>query len=228
MPGRLGEMEDCPRFQYGARPRSRFHLLDFSLLLAAALAASLFIGLALGQPPSALAAGATYASCGDAIAGFSTDLAAVTTGSATFDFPSNCTIGLTSPLSVGPGVDVTINGNGLILDGQTKTFDVIDLDDVSNPSTLRLNQVTVENGIDGIHDFSQYSPFGTIILTGGTVSGNSSYGITTDGTVTVANSTASGNGQSGVFSAGSATVTNSNISGNGTSGSVIGIVGDTA
>src|SRR5579875_1562166 len=70
----------------------------------------------------------------------------------TIDLPANCTIDLTSPLTIASGVDITIDGNGLTLVGANSSTDVIDINGLGSLSTLSLNQVTVEGGAIGINN----------------------------------------------------------------------------
>lgn len=205
---------------------------------ALALAVALAAGVALGGPGSALAAGgSTYTSCAESTANFPTDLAGVTSGSATFTFPANCTIDLTSPLKVGAGVDITINGNSLTLDGQMGNFDLIVIRDTSAASTLKLDQVTLEQSGTGFGIDDQGNQATVTLEHGSTISGtnfgilanaitvndstitdNAATGIDANASassmVTVTGSTISDNGGDGIYSTGAVSVDTSTISGN--------------
>ncbi len=172
------------------------------------------LGIAVGSSSGiALAAGASYSSCLDANS-FPSDLAAVTSGSATFTFPANCTLDLTSSLEIAAGVSITLDGNGLILDGQTQTFDIITINDApGHASMLTLDKVTVTHGQNGITEHGG----GSITMTNSTVSDNSGNGIDASGGAGAVAGVAGGAGGNG-SAGGSVTLTTSTINGNGGSG----------
>src|SRR6185312_11390469 len=171
------------------------------------------LSVALGSSAGiALADGPTYTSCVQA-SSFPTDLANVTSGNATFTFPANCTLDLTSSLEVAAGVSITVDGAGLVLDGQNESFDIITLNDTpSTPSSLTLDHVTLTHGQNGIRE----SGGGTITLTSSTISENSGDGINVSGGNGGAVDSGAGGGRGGT--GGSVTLTNSTVDGNGASG----------
>ncbi|HEX3721740.1 MAG TPA: hypothetical protein VHV31_03060, partial [Nitrolancea sp.] len=178
------------------------------------------LGVALGSSGGiALAAGTTYTSCVQA-SSFPTDLANVTSGSATFTFPADCTLDLTSSLAVAAGVSITVDGAGLVLDGQTQTFDIMKINDtLGNPSSLTLDDVTVTHGQNGITDSGNGA---LITLTDSTVSDNSGDGIHANG-VTGSNGEDVNVGLAGGFggpggAGGAVTLMNSTVNDNGASG----------
>jgi len=187
--------------------------------LAMVLALALLVGFTAASPEAVLAAGATYSNCTQAGTSFPTDVGNVTSGSATFTFPANCTIDLTSTLTINPGVTITIEGNGLILNGQTKTFDIIAFSDLASPSTLSLDDVTAENGVNAITDAHSAS---TVRLVGSTLRDNSESGANRPYQVTLMDSTVSDNGYIGITADDGLTVTDSTISQNGNFG-IIGL-----
>ena len=183
------------------------------------------LGVAIGSSSGiALAAGASYSSCLEANS-FPSDLAGVASGSATFTFPANCTLDLASSLEIAANVNITLDGNGLILDGQDHTFDIITINDTSiSSSSLTLNNVTVTNGQNGITEHGG----GSITLTNSTVSDNSGDGIDASGSSGAAGAPGAngsdgaagspgGSGGAGGFggAGGSISLTNSIISDNG-------------
>lgn len=150
----------------------------------------------------------------------------------TITMPANCTIDLTkSSLTVGAGVDITLNGNGLTLDGQNQNFDDIDINDGLSASTLALRQVTIENGSNGVADASHLA---TVTLTDCIVRANGNGGVylrgitagIRAGTVALINSSVTDNangstgaGGSGIEAGATVTVTNSIVSDNANAGS---------
>ncbi|HLI52338.1 MAG TPA: hypothetical protein VKU87_11100, partial [Thermomicrobiaceae bacterium] len=155
------------------------------------LVLALLAGLTFLPASSALADGTTYtySSCSQASSSFPGDLSSVTGGnSATFDFPPDCTIELTSSLTVNPNVTITINGNGLTLQGNgtstvAGTFDIIDMEGtLSSTSTLMLNAVMVEDGMTGINaSGAGGGNGGTVALVDSTLSNNAGAAINADG-----------------------------------------------
>lgn len=120
-----------------------------------------FGGLAAFAPAGALASGTT--SCSQSALQGALN-GAVPGTPLTITMPANCYIQLGSSLRVGPGVDITIDGNGLVLDGGG-TFsngvyvsflqEVILIDDASAASTVTFNHVEIEGATNaGIGDTS--------------------------------------------------------------------------
>lgn len=211
-----------------------------SLSSAMLLVLALLGGLASVPPVSVLAQGPV----GCTEQAFRAALIDAPTGgqSYTIEMVSNCRIELSGSLIVGAGANITIDGNGLVLNGQNQTFDIVDLrGTTTSPSTLTLNNVTVKNGAAGIHG----SGPDTVNLTDSTVSGNSQDGINISGgdggngsagqdgfnglpggagsagsiggTVTLTNSTVSGNDGAGIVANGGRGG-NGGTGGNGTNG----------
>src|SRR5690606_7455481 len=83
----------------------------------------------------------------------------------------------TSSIGIQENVNVTIDGNGLVLDGQSQTFDIFVFFSVytgPGSSSLTLNDVTVTNGFRGIVGNHYQS---TVVLNRSAVTSSKSYGI---------------------------------------------------
>ena len=138
----------------------------------------------------------------------------------TYDFDSS-----TGGLSIGK--DVTLSGNGAILNDQSNYANVISF--VTGADTVTINNLTVENGSEGISLY-YYNPSGgvSLNLNNLTITGNTSEGLYDANyygyadTVNLTNCTISGNGTTnggqagGIYNSdGALTLTNCTISGNG-------------
>ncbi|HLI51809.1 MAG TPA: right-handed parallel beta-helix repeat-containing protein, partial [Thermomicrobiaceae bacterium] len=138
---------------------------------------------------------------------------------------SNCQLNLSSTLTIGAGVDITIDGNGLTLIGDRTsstpgTFNMILINDSpDNISKLALSDMTVKDGGSGIGDLSGVA---SVTVTDSTITGNDAANGILVGQVTVTNSTVSDNGGSGagagIGAVFGATVINSTVSDNGGDG----------
>lgn len=153
---------------------------------------------------------------------------------------ANCLVTLTGTLTVPYGANITIDGNGLVLDGVDHSFDIINIDTNygQDASALTLNGVTVENGQNGIYDVYQISTVtlnqstvqnnicpstagncfgilaGGVVLNRSVVSGNLTWGIVSDlMPATIVNSLVNNNGYGGISGNG-ASVANSTIADN--------------
>src|SRR5579875_3797349 len=119
------------RNQPGKRPATVIGAAVLSSLLALAL----LVGLAILAPSvgRATPVGSTTVTCTGVSATDQNNLqtalnAAPTDGTPdTITVSPNCTIDLTSALTVNAGVNITLNGNGLTLVGANSSTDVIDL-----------------------------------------------------------------------------------------------------
>ncbi|HLI50807.1 MAG TPA: choice-of-anchor Q domain-containing protein [Thermomicrobiaceae bacterium] len=210
---------------------TRRRLPEIALVLLLALAGLVAL-LVLGRPATVFAAN-TGCSQGA--------LQTALNSQATITFASGCTINLTSaPLTINPGVSVTINGNGLVITG-SQSFDLIDITDSStSPSSLTLNSVKLINGMNGIYEMHPSPGFyvasivmnssaisaigqdaifaGSATVTGSTIASYGDFGIDVR-TATVTHSLVSSDTQDnvadGINAAVSADVTGSAILGNG-------------
>lgn len=63
---------------------------------------------------------------------------------------TDCLIALTSPLVIPPSLNITINGDGLILDGRQSPSGVFDVQNVQGATSLVLNNVEITDGTVGV------------------------------------------------------------------------------
>lgn len=68
---------------------------------------------------------------------------------------ANCQIPATTSLTIGADVDITINGGGLTIDGgqDQSGYNLFNIEDsTAQPSTLSLNDITLENASSGVYE----------------------------------------------------------------------------
>ncbi len=169
---------------------------------------AIMVGL-LSALPVGVLADQSYTVC-PTFSDFKRDVEAVS-GGATFTLPADCTLNATDTIKIQSGASVTINGNGLTLDGQQNTsLDLISIPWSTNPGSLTLDHATLQNAKNGIMDLYEIA---TIGVTNSTITGNTGYGIYA-GNVMVSDSTVSNNGTGGILVGKVGSVRDSQISHN--------------
>lgn len=63
---------------------------------------------------------------------------------------TDCVIAITDPLALPPGVNITIDGNGLTLNGQQSQLGIFDIQNDQGTTSLALDDVTIADGNIGV------------------------------------------------------------------------------
>jgi predicted outer membrane repeat protein len=188
-------------------------IMKYTLFIVAGL---LLMGISAWATSPVHALDATVTDCGNFIGAdtISDAIADANTGGGTITFACSGTIIFSSNLTITDTVVINANGNTVIFDGGDST----QLFAINGGASLTLNNITLQNGINGA-----VSNAGTLTINNSTLTSHSNNpqgaAIANTGTLIVSNSTFTDNnaGSNGgaIYNTGTATITNSTFTSNG-------------